>query len=300
MTVWRDQIQEHPYPRDLDHIAQEFGPQLDGVSCGVAVVHHGLLLGGLTIPKAALQALFQTHPDARRGTYGYVSAERLLKGLRNLGLEPDVFKRKSTSTPEFLEQLGRELDHGDFAIACIYEGAHWVLLGRWKDGRIRVVDSYDERAWLASWGGMGMYSLTPDWFDEYGWGSKELGWSVFLVRPGIWRKHYEDWLPARDRLLRLAGHPLEATATLADRMRDAARVYLGDDRYTYDQMEFFLSERTSVTVKVGDPITEAVSINSSVADEREGQVAVVRRLAKLDGPPELIFRVSALKGWQLT
>ncbi len=66
MQLWRDQIRQHPYPRDLDHVAQEeFGLQLDEVVGGVAAVHHGLLLGGLTIPKAALQAIFRTHPNPR-------------------------------------------------------------------------------------------------------------------------------------------------------------------------------------------------------------------------------------------
>jgi hypothetical protein len=160
MQPWRDQIRQHPYPHDLDHIAQEFGPQLDYVSCGVAAVHHGLLLGGLTIPKAALQAIFRIHPDPGAGAYGYLDEVLLMAGLKDLGFSvEELYKRSRESTAQFLERLGQEMDHGAFAIACIYqykgtegEYSHWITLGRWKDGRIRVADSASDPI---------MYSLTP-------------------------------------------------------------------------------------------------------------------------------------------
>lgn len=90
-----DQIRQHPYPAALDHIAQEFGPQLDEVSCGPAAVHHGLLLGGLTIPKAALQAIFRTYPKPGPDAYGYLDPVRLKAGLEDLGLMPEWVELKS-------------------------------------------------------------------------------------------------------------------------------------------------------------------------------------------------------------
>ncbi len=289
----RDLIRPHPYPRDLDRIAQEFGRQLDDRSCGAAAVHHGLLLGGLTIPKAALQAIF--------GNYRYgIDGESLQARLHDLGLEPEYLKRRPSveSTSQFLERLGQEMDRGAFVLACIYGGKHWITLGRWKDGRIRAVDSYVEQ-WFPSWKwDLGMYSLTPAAFDDCDWLN-----DVQLVRPGIWQKNYEEWLPGRDRLLRLAGHSLEASATMAQRLREAAEMYLDDDRYAYEQLEFCLSDKSSMAVKVRDPRSQAIAVSTPTANEQEGQVVVVRRLLQSDQgrpvPPELIFRMSALRGWQL-
>ncbi len=129
-----------------------------------------------------------------------------------------------------------------------------------------------------------------------------LGYSVLLVRPGIWQKNYEEWLPGRDRLLRLEGHPLEASATMADRLHAAADV-LNDDRYGYKHLEFCVSEKSSMSVKMRDRRRQAIAVSTPTADEQEGQVVVVRRLAHSDrdqpGPPELVFRMSELRGWQL-
>ncbi|HBI42781.1 MAG TPA: hypothetical protein DDY78_07975 [Planctomycetales bacterium] len=302
MQPWRDQIRQHPYPHDLDHIAQEFGPQLDYVSCGVAAVHHGLLLGGLTIPKAALQAIFRVHPDPGPSAYGYVDEERLPAVLKALGFSVEErYRRSRESTPTFLERLGPELDRGAFAIASIYlyegtegEYSHWVTLGRWKDGRIRVADS----AWYPI-----MYSLTPKAFDDCVWGNNEDGYGVILVRPDTWRKNYEEWLPARDRLLRLEGRSLEASATMSQLIQHAAAHALEDDRYAYEQLEFYLSGKSSLPVNVSDGRKEAIAVSTPTADERYGQVVVVRRLAQGEpgqpGPPELVFRMSELSGWQL-
>jgi hypothetical protein len=293
MDIWRAQIRPHPYPRDLDLVAQEFGRQLDGYDCGAAAVHHGLLLGGLTIPKATLQAMFRVDPDG-------IDGERLSDCLEALGLEPLYLKKPSgESTQQFLERLGQEMDRGAFVLACISHGYHWITLGRWQGGRIRVVNSYVAKQWLPSWTrDLGMYSLTPEEFDQSKWDD-----DVQLVRPGIWHKNYQEWLPGRDRLLRLAGHSLEASATMAQRLQFAAHDYLNHERYNYDQLEFCLSEKSSMAVRVEDPRSQAISIHAPPAKGPEGQVVVVRRLAQGGpehaGPPELIFRLSALRGWQL-
>jgi hypothetical protein len=287
MRLWRDQIRSHPYPRDLAHIAQEFGPQLtDG--CGAAVVHHGLLLGGLTIPKAALHAMFGIYPDGPNADG--IDGDTLSARLRDLGFEPDFLEKPSgESTRRFLERLGQEMERGAFVLACIQEGMHWITLGLWQDGRIRAVDS----AW-----NLLMYNLTPAAFDRCDWED-----CVRLVRPGIWQKHYEEWLPGRDRLLRLPRHPLEASATAAQRLLVAAHA-LNDDRCAYEQLEFCLSEKCSMAVEVRDPRRQAIAVSTPTANEQDGLVVVVRRLAQSDppdqpGPPERIFRVSALRGWQL-
>ncbi len=187
------------------------------------------------------------------------------------------------------------MEGGAFVIACIYlwegsggEDSHWITIGRWKDGRIRVVDSASDPL---------MYSLTPAAFDECAWGNSEIGHGVFLVRQGSWHKNYEEWLPGRDRLLRLEGHTLEASATMAQRLHAAADV-LNDDRYGYKRLELCVSEKSSMAVKVRDKRKQAIAISTPTANEQEGQVVVVRRLAQPE-PPELVFRMSELRGWQL-
>ncbi len=224
MSDLRNQILRHSYPHDLDRLQQEFGPQFDDVSCGPSTEHHGLLLGGLTVPKTALQAYFRINPDTAPDEFDYLNEERLTAGLNGLGFSVEERYHKSgEDTEQFLKQLGQELDTGRvaFAMACIYWSkeagwgeSHWIMLGRWKDGRIRAADS----AWYPT-----MYSLTPKAFDNCGWGNKKDGYGVFLIRPRDWQKNYEEWLPGRDRLLRLEGHPLEASATMAQRLQSVAR-----------------------------------------------------------------------------
>ncbi len=285
MRLWRDQVRSHSCPRDLAHIAQEFGPQLpDG--CGAAVVHHGLLLGGLTIPKGALHAMFGIYPD---GGADSIDGETLSDRLHDLGFEPEYLEKQAgESTRQFLARIGQEMDQGVFALACIYGGEHWITLGLWQDGRIRAVDS--------TWNPL-MYSLTPAALDRCDWQD-----CVRLVRPGVWNKNYVEWLPGRERLLRLPRHSLEPSATAAQRLLAAAHA-LNDDRSAYQGLEFCLSDQSSMTVEVRDPRCQAIAVGTVTANEQTGQVFVVRRLAQSDtgqpGPPELVIRVSALHGWQL-
>ena len=120
-----------------------------------------------------------------------------------------------------------------------------------------------------------------------------------MVRPEIWQKNYEEWLPGRDVAAGTTGRSLEASATMAQLIQSAVQV-LDDNLYAYEQLEFCLSEKASLAVKVKDGPKDAVAVSTPTADEREGQVVVVRRLAKdkppEPGPPELIFRMSELRG----
>ncbi len=187
------------------------------------------------------------------------------------------------------------MDRGAFALACIYGGKHWITLGRWHGGRIRVVDSYVEKDWFrAGIYDVDMYSLTPEALDYWKWGD-----CVQLIRPGKWQKNYEEWLPGRDRLLRLAG----PSAPMAQRLQDAAHQYLNNERYSYGRLEIFLSGKSRMVVDVEDPEREAIFVSTPTAEEPEGQVVVVRRLAQSEpgrpGPPELVCRLPRLCAWQL-
>jgi hypothetical protein len=289
-----DLIRPHPYPRDLDHIAREFRPQWDDASCGLAAVRHGLLLGGLSVPEGTLGAIFgRTYPDGID-----LSEETSLVRLRDLGLDPvNLTKPSRQPTRQFFEEkLGHEMAQGAFVLATIYDGMHWVTLGRWQGGRIRVVDSYVEKDWFrAGIYDVDMYSLTPEAFDYWDW------WDgVLLIRPGKWQKNYEEWLPGRDRLLRLAG----PSAPMAQRLQRGAYDYLNNERYSYGRLEIFLSGKSRMVVDVEDPGSEAISVSTPTAEEPEGQVVVVRRLAQPEqgrpGPPELICRLPRLCAWQLS
>src|SRR5207249_1824032 len=72
---------------------------------GAAAVHHGLLLGGLTVPKGVLQAMFRTYPNKikkerlqarlhgrtgyrKRPPLNHIGGEDLNARLRDLGFEP--------------------------------------------------------------------------------------------------------------------------------------------------------------------------------------------------------------------
>jgi hypothetical protein len=289
-----DLIRQHSYPRDLDHVTREFCPQWDDASCGLAAVRHGLLLGGLTVPEGTLGAIFgRTYPDGID-----LSEKTSLVRLRDLGLDPvNLPMPASQQTHQFLELLGHEMDRGAFALACIYGGWHWITLARWRAGRIRVVDSYVEKVWSrAGIYDVDMYSLTPEAFDYWDWENE-----VLLIRPGKWQQNYEEWLPGRDRLLRLAG----PSAPMGQRLQEAAHHYLNDDRYSYGRLEVFLSDKTQMATDVEESGRDAIAVSVSTENpgEPEGQVVVVRRIAQSKpgrpGPPELICRLPRLHAWQL-
>ena len=46
-----------PFPTALDRVRRSFARQPDCQTCGAAAIRHGLLLGGLTIPTATLEAI---------------------------------------------------------------------------------------------------------------------------------------------------------------------------------------------------------------------------------------------------
>ena len=64
---------------------------------------------------------------------------------------------------------------------------------------------------------------------------------------------------------------------------------VNDGRYGYGRLELFLSDRSRMEMAVEDPGSRAISISTPTADEPEGPVVVVRRLAQSEpgrpGPP---------------
>ena len=94
----RNQILRHSYPHDLDRLQQEFGPQFDDVSCGPSTVHHGLLLGGLTVPKTAAQAYFRSALIPAPTEFDYLNEDRLTAGLNGLGFSVEERHKSRAKT----------------------------------------------------------------------------------------------------------------------------------------------------------------------------------------------------------
>src|SRR3954465_4702035 len=60
----------HPFPTALARIRQSFARQPDCQTCGASAIRHGLLLGGLTLPTATLEAVLgiRRHEGTPPGT----------------------------------------------------------------------------------------------------------------------------------------------------------------------------------------------------------------------------------------
>ena len=177
----------HPFPAALARIRQSFARQPDSQTCGAVAIRHGLLLGGLTLPTAALEAVLGIREN--QGT----PPANLLACLQRLGLDARHIRKPSRqSTADFFDSLRPEFDQGAFLVPCVHGAEHWVCLGAWQDGRIGMVDSFFDRWRPCSWRdlrpGLGFFSLSPDELDALDWEH-----FVTLVRPGERRLQYEAW-----------------------------------------------------------------------------------------------------------
>jgi hypothetical protein len=277
-----------PFPTAIDRLRRSFARQPDNQTCGAAALRHGLLLGGLTIPAAALEAVLDI-----RGNGGTPPA--LLRAcLRRLGLEVCPLRKPGRqSTRAFLDGLRPEFAQGAFLLPCIYAGEHWVCLGAWQEGRAGVVDSFFGQQGPCVWPnlapGLGFFSLTPDDLDALDWAHH-----LTLARPGRWRAQYEAWLPARPALLRLhqsAALPL----TLVQAVRLGVHQYLDDADYAYRGLGLHLPGGLALRVGAEDPGGDAVGVETAGPG---GEVVVLRRLggvlAGRAAPPGLVMRAAAL------
>lgn len=285
MTSAQAHISPHVYGAHFARIAQEFGPQPDDASCGASAVHHGLLLGGLTIPKATLIALFRSAGEG-------IDGPSLSVRLAELGFRPELRNRRSgQSTRDFLEQMTQEMERG-FLLACIYGGTHWVLLGLWSHDRIRIVDSYHQSDFTWRTWELGNYNLTPEQFDDCDWEN-----CVQLVRPGSWQQQYDAWWPARESLLRVSQW---STGGAIEKLQEAVHQYLNHHEYSYQHLTFCFSGDSEVQVKVGGPNEGPLQIETP-GTQSGPEMIVVRRLHQsLQKPPELVIRSVNLGGWQLS
>ncbi len=282
----------HPFPSALDRVRASFARQPDDQTCGAAAIRHGLLLGGLTIPVATLEAVLDI-----RGNQGTPPAT-LRACLRGLGLEPRPLRKGVRQTTEaFLDGLRAELEQGSFLLPCIQRAEHWVCVGAWEDGLVGLVDSFFGKHVPPSWPnlspGLGFFSFSPDELDALDWAHH-----VTLVRPGRWRAQYEAWLLARPALLRM--HQRQATAarpvTLVQAVRLGVHQYLDDADYPYGGMNLHLPDGAMARIEADDPGRDALGVET--AGTGEGEVVVMRRLGGvLTGRrpvPELVMRASAV------
>jgi hypothetical protein len=287
----------HPFPTALARIRRSFARQPDRQTCGAAAIRHGLLLGGLTIPTATLEAVLDIR--AHEGT----PPENLLACLRSLGLDARTIRKpRRQSTQGFLDGLRADFDQGAFLIPCIYGAEHWVCLGAWLEGRIGLVDSFFDRWRPAPWRdlcpGLGFFSLSPAEFDGLDWEHH-----VALVRPGVWRSQYEAWLLARAALLRMNSQPGNSSSpvTVVQALRVGVHQYLDDADQAYRQCELHLGDGLTARATVQDPGSDAMSLET--LGQGPEQVVVLRRLGGVltgrAAPPELVVRAGAVRVGQL-
>ncbi|MFM7150304.1 MAG: hypothetical protein ACKO23_10720, partial [Gemmataceae bacterium] len=130
----------HDFPSSLDRIRRSFARQPDIQTCGASAIRHGLLLGGLTLPTATLEAILDIRSNEGTTTVA------LRACLRRLGLEArGIRKPARLSTAAFFDRLRGEFARGSFLLPCIKGGMHWVCVGSWQDNRIGMVDSFFDR-----------------------------------------------------------------------------------------------------------------------------------------------------------
>ncbi len=301
----------HAFPSALARIRASFARQPDRQTCGASAIRHGLLLGGLSIPTSALEAVLAIR--ANQGT----PPGNLLGCLHRLGLQAQIIHKPARqSTHAFLRGLRGEFLRGAFLLPCIHGAEHWVCLGAYQDGRVAVVDSFFDR-WVpapitGTWSPeLGFFALSPEELDALDWEH-----FVTLVRPGIWQAQYRAWLPARAELLHLDVKPAivgrgcrgegaakqrETTGkkrecpTLVQALRQGAHQYLDDADYSYQRLYLQLQGGQSVSTAAGDPGADAVGVET--LGRGTEQVVVIRRLGGvLSGktPPELVVRSTKL------
>lgn len=287
-----------PFPAGIERIRRSFARQPDLQTCGASAIRHGLLLGGLTLPTATLEAVLEIRNN--EGT----TPVALRTCLRRLGLEARlVCKPKRQSTTTFLDRLAGEFARGAFLIPCIRNAEHWVCVGAWQDGRVGLVDSFFHRHPETIQGqaivpGLGFFSLSVEQFDALDWNH-----FVTLVRPGLWARQYRAWLLARPALLRLYLPRLAngQSVTLVQAIRDGAHQFLDDEEYCYRQLHLSLGDAPAVTIHTDDPGGDAVGVEVLGAGSEE--VVVVRRLGGVlsgrPAVPELVFRAGVLQAGQL-
>jgi hypothetical protein len=284
----------HPYPESFDRIHRSFSRQPDLQTCGAAAIRHGLLLGGLTIPTSTLEAILNIR--AHEGT----PPEALRLCLQRFGLQPCLLRKPARQKTEaFLDGLVKEFARGAFLLPCIRKAEHWVCVGSWQQGRVGLVDSFfDRRSIDGVAPRLGFFSLSVKEFDALDWPH-----FITLVRPGIWRTQYRDWLAARAALLRLR-LPRRAdgrSVTVVQAIRLGAHQYLDDEEYSYRQLDLSLPGGATVSIQAEDPGGDAVGVEA--VGRGGNEVLVVRRLGGLLGtqqaPPEVVLRANALYAGQL-
>ncbi len=283
-----------PFPTALDRVRRSFARQPDRQTCGASAIRHGLLLGGLTIPTAILEAVLNIREH--QGT----SPAALRACLARVGLQPrPVRKPARQGTAAFLDSLRPAFDQGAFLVPCIFGGEHWVCIGAWRDGRVGMVDSFfDSRGFYAELSpGLGFFSLGAAELDELDWNHH-----ATLVLPGLWRSQYEAWLPARPALLRLnARAGRQGAPTLIEAIQSGTHQYLDDADSPYERLELHLARGPRVGVRSSDPGEDALGVET--VGQGPGQVLVFRRLGGLlegrPAVPELVLRAAAVGAGQL-
>ncbi len=163
-----------------------FARQEKEYSCAAAAVRHGLLLGGVHYPERVLADWINVTPWGA----DHLRIKRFLQAQQTFQATP-VMRHSTETSVSFFERLGRALQAGAFALACIGEGGndHWVCLGAWRNSRLWWLNSHSDYGSLFA-------GHTAEGFDALEWGNE-----VILVEPRRWAERFREWVPLRERLL---------------------------------------------------------------------------------------------------
>ncbi|MFO0878634.1 MAG: hypothetical protein U0840_14935 [Gemmataceae bacterium] len=289
----------HAFPSGFDRIRRSFARQADLQTCGAAAIRHGLLLGGLTLPAATLEAVLEIRDNL--GT----TPLALRTCLRRLGFDPRLLRKpRRQSTRDFLDGLTSEFARGSYLLPCIRDAEHWVCVGTWQGGRVGMVDSFFDRRRPGTEPGkplvpgLGFFSLTVEEFDALDWPH-----FITLVRPGRWERQYRAWVKARLALLRL---PLPRRAdgrpvTVVEAIQVGAHQYLDDADYNYRHLHLGLRDAATITVRAEDKAGEPVGLETVGSGANE--LVIVRRLGGVlsssPAVPEVVLRTAGLRVGQL-
>jgi hypothetical protein len=278
----------HPFPTALGHIHRSFARQPDNQTCGALALRHGLLLGGLVAPAAALEAILDIR--TQEGT----SPTSLRSCLTLLGFDVQAFDSPRQPTTEFLDSLRPDFERGAFLLPCVFNGGHWVCVGSWHDGCVGLVDSFfggrEPSLWPDLPRGLGFNTLTASEFDDLDWGHH-----VTLVRPGTWQSQYQAWLPARPTLLRLHSVEVRSTPMTMPRvLASAVHQHLNDADSRFRSLNLHIASGICLRLSSDDPGANAASVEVVWPDE----TVVIRRLVGLASghtpPAELVMRGGAV------
>lgn len=260
---YKDILEKRNYPEDVIFVKHQIAAQKTDYSCGPAACRNGLLLNGLNPVERAFRALMGTTKD---GT----GEDEMVEALRKLGFETEQInlkKNKNTADRnKKIENFLKIFENQDvcFIIICIKNLAHWVCIGDIKDGLIRIIDSHNDKNLLE----LGIYGCSIDGLVNQIMWDKE----AIVVKPGVWLEQYQEWLPAREKLLRRPSSDFSID-NFETTIKDSVEKFLNNDDYAYANADFSGTYGFKASIKA-----HAIDENNAYGVEKHKNAFVITEL----------------------